>query len=130
MKKHQMLYALLIAVLLTAPLTAFADQPPDMIAEKMATKLVRGVTNTFTSFAEIPKQSILTVREMGAPGYAIGPLKGFGMALYRGFIGVTETFFFMIPQPGYYDPTIEPSYIWEGWESKRETSAAVQEETK
>ncbi len=131
MKKHQMLGALLIVLLLAIPLTAFADQQPEEIAGKMATKFARGVTNTFTCIGEIPKQSILTVRDMGAPGYAIGPLKGIGMTLYRGFIGFTETIFFMVPQPGYYDPTIEPAYVWQGWESKKEvTTPTTQEENK
>jgi putative exosortase-associated protein (TIGR04073 family) len=130
MKKYQMLCALLIVFLLAIPLTAFADQPPDMIAEKMSIKLARGVTNTFTCLAEIPKQSILTVREMGPVGYAIGPLKGVGMTFYRGFIGMTETLFFMVPQPGYYDSMIDPPFVWQGWEPKRDTSATFKEEQK
>src|SRR5690242_11069639 len=103
MKKRQLLSALMLAILLAFPLSAFADQQPEMIVGKMAVKLTRGVTNTFTCIAELPKQSILTVREMGAPGYVVGPLKGIGMTLYRGFIGLTETVFFLVPQPGYYD---------------------------
>lgn len=130
MKNRQMLSAMLFVFLLTAPLVAFADQQPEMIVEKMAVKLTRGVTNTFTSIAELPKQSILTVREMGRPGYVIGPLKGIGMTLYRGFIGMTEAIFFLVPQPGYYDPMIEPTYVWEGWEPKRDTAPALVEEKK
>jgi putative exosortase-associated protein (TIGR04073 family) len=128
MKKHQLLPALLLALMLAAPLAAFADQQPEMIAEKMAVKFTRGVTNAFTSIVELPKQSILTVREMGAPGYVVGPLKGIGMTLYRGFIGMAEAVFFLVPQPGYYDPMIDPPYVWQGWEPKRDTSAPVQEE--
>ncbi len=119
---------LLLAIILSLPLTAHADQPPDMIAEKMAVKFTRGVTNTLTCIAELPKQSILTVREMGGPGYVIGPLKGIGMTLYRGFIGMTEAIFFLVPQPGYYDPMIEPAYVWQGWEPKRETTVPVEQE--
>ena len=130
MKKRQLLSALLLAILLAFPLSAFADQQPDMIVGKMAVKLTRGVTNTFTCIAELPKQSILTVREMGTPGYVIGPLKGIGMTLYRGFIGMTETIFFLVPQPGYYDPMLEPTYVWQGWEPKRETTSMIQEEKK
>lgn len=130
MKKHQLLPALLLVLMLAAPLAAFADQQPEMIAEKMAVKFTRGVTNTFTCIAELPKQSILTVREMGTPGYVIGPLKGLGMTLYRGFIGMAEAVFFLVPQPGYYDPMIDPPYVWQGWEPKRDTSAPVQEENR
>ena len=67
---------LLLAIILVLPLAACADQQPEMIAEKMAVKFTRGVTNTFTCIAELPKQSILTAREMGAPGYVVGPVKG------------------------------------------------------
>lgn len=125
MKRHQLLPALLFVIMLTMPFAACAEQPPEMIAEKMAIKLTRGVTNVFTSIAELPKQTVLTVREMGTPGYVIGPLKGVGMTLYRGFIGMTEAIFFVVPQPGYYDPMIEPTYVWQGWEPKREASANV-----
>ena len=128
MKKALLLSALLFTFALTVPVTAFASQQPEMIAEKMAIKLTRGVANTFTSIAELPKQTILTVRDMGPMGYAIGPLKGIGMTLYRGFIGMAETVFFLVPQPGYYDPMIDPAYVWEGWEPKRDTTQAVSEE--
>ena len=128
MKKRQMLSALLFVFLLATPLIAFSEQQPEMIVEKMAIKLTRGVTNTFTSIAELPKQSILTVREMGTPGYVIGPLKGIGMTLYRGFIGMTEAIFFLVPQPGYYDPMIDPPYVWQGWEPKRVTATVLEEQ--
>jgi putative exosortase-associated protein (TIGR04073 family) len=130
MKKHQLLLALLIAFLLAVPLTAFAEPQPEMVVEKMAVKFSRGITNTFTSIAEIPKQSILTVRDMGAPGYAIGPLKGIGMTLYRGLIGMTEVIFCLVPQPGYYDSMIDPPYVWQGWEPKRDMSATIEDEKK
>ena len=126
MKKIAFVPLLLLAALLIMPLTAAAEQLPETIAEKMSVKLGRGVTNFVTAPAEIPKQIVLTGRDMGAVGYvAIGPLKGIGMTLYRGFIGMVETVFFVVPQPGYYDPTIEPPYVWQGWEPKRDTSPVV-----
>lgn len=128
MKKIAFVPLLLLAALLIMPLTAAAEQLPETIAEKMSVKLARGVTNVVTSPAEIPKQIVLTGHEMGTVGYvAIGPLKGIGMTLYRGFIGMVETIFFAVPQPGYYDSTIEPPYVWQGWEPKRETSPIVTE---
>jgi len=130
MKKHQMLPALLIVFLLAAPLAAVAEQQPELIVEKMAVKFTRGVANTFTSIVELPKQTILTVRDMGAPGYVVGPVKGVGMTLYRGLIGLSEAIFCAVPQPGYYDPMIDPPYVWQGWESKRDTSAPLQVENK
>lgn len=128
MKKALLLSAMLFALACTLPGLALAEQQPEMIAEKMAIKLTRGVANTFTSIVELPKQTVLTVRDMGPAGYVVGPLKGVGMTLYRGFIGLAETVFFLVPQPGYYDPMIDPAYVWEGWEPKRDTTEAVAEE--
>jgi putative exosortase-associated protein (TIGR04073 family) len=131
MKRTAFVPLLLLAVLLVMPLSSYAEQLPESIAEKMAIKFSRGVANTFTGIAELPKQTILTGREMGTLGYVvIGPLKGIGMTFYRTFIGMTETIFFAVPQPGYYDPTIEPAYVWQGWEEKRDTSPVAAESSK
>jgi len=121
MKSNLLLPVLMLAVLSAVPVRA--DQQPEMIAEKMAVKFTRGVANTATCVVELPKQTILTVRDMGGVGYVVGPAKGLIMTLYRGFIGMTEAIFFLVPQPGYYDPMIDPSYVWEGWEPKRDISA-------
>ena len=123
MKTFLLLPAVLLAVVLTVPVPVRADQQPEMIAEKMAVKFTRGLANTATCVVELPKQTILTVRDMGAAGYVVGPAKGVIMTLYRGIIGMTEALFFLVPQPGYYDPMIEPTYVWEGWEPKRDMSA-------
>jgi putative exosortase-associated protein (TIGR04073 family) len=130
MKRTAFVPLLLLAVLLAMPFAASAEQEPEMIAEKMAIKFSRGVANTFTSIVEIPKQTIITGRDMGGIGYVYGPLKGIGMAFYRGIIGMTEAIFFAVPQPGYYDPMITPTYVWEGWEPKRDTSPVVSENGK
>ena len=110
---------LLLCLFTFTPSYAQEAQQPEAIAEKMAFKLVRGVTNLTTSIAEIPKQSYLTIRDRGNVGYVVGPIKGLGMAMYRAIIGATETVFFMVPQPGYYDRIIDPEYVWEGWDEKR-----------
>ena len=131
MKKTLLLSALIIlTIILAKPLAGCADQQPDMILEKMAIKLTRGSANVLTCIVEIPKQSVMTVRELGGIGYLVGPLKGVGMTLYRGFIGMTEAVFFLVPQPGYYDPMLDPPYVWEGWEPKRETTQPLPEESK
>lgn len=127
MKKVLLLSALLSVFVVLAPGLAAAEQQPEMIAEKMAIKFVRGLTNTVTSVVELPKQTILTGRDMGPVGFVIGPIKGVGMTLYRGVIGVVETVFCMVPQPGYYDPMMEPEYVWQGWEPKRDTTKAIEE---
>jgi len=123
MKTNLLLPVVLLAVVLTAPVQVRADQQPEMIAEKMAVKFTRGLANTATCIVEIPKQSMLTVRDIGGAGYVIGPAKGVIMTLYRGIIGMSEALFFFVPQPGYFDPMIDPSYVWEGWEPKRDISA-------
>ena len=131
MKRTAVVPLLLLAVLLMIPLSAYAEPQPEMIVEKMAIKLSRGIANTFTGIAELPKQTMLTGRDMGTIGYVvIGPLKGIGMTVYRTFIGLTETIFFAVPQPGYYDPMIDPTYVWEGWEPKRDTSPIILESSK
>lgn len=132
MKTTLLLSTMLVftAIACLVPITAHADQQPEMIVEKMAVKLTRGVTNVATCIVELPKQSVLTVREMGGAGYIVGPLKGIGMTLYRGVIGIAEAAFFLVPQPGYYDPMIDPPYVWDGWEPKRETSPSLPEEPK
>lgn len=123
------LCTLLFAFLAFAPASFAQDAPkPEFIVEKMAFKLARGVTNFATAIVELPKQSYLTVRDRGDVGYVIGPLKGIGMTIYRGFIGTVETVFFLVPQPGYYDPMIDPEFVWKGWEPRGEPRKAADEE--
>ncbi len=114
------LMLLLLAALCAAP-PAFAQetQRNDVIIEKMSFKLVRGITNAVTCIVELPKQIYLSARDRGAVGYAIGPVKGVGMTIYRAISGVSETAFFMVPQPGYYDSMIDPDFVWKGWEETR-----------
>lgn len=128
MKKVLLIVALLSAFATVTPGLATADQQPEMIAEKMAVKLTRGVTNAVTSIVELPKQTILTGRDMGPVGYIVGPIKGVGMTLYRGVVGVVEAVFCMVPQPGYYDPMMDPEFVWQGWEPKRDTTRVAVEE--
>lgn len=119
MRTKTALLSLLLMMMFATASFGYEGQQPEAIAEKMAFKLVRGVANVATSIVEVPKQSYLTVRDRGNVGYVVGPIKGVGMALYRFVVGVTETVFFLVPQPGYYDPMLEPEYVWQGWEQKR-----------
>ena len=119
MRAKMTLLSLLLLMLCATTCFALEGQQPEAVAEKMAFKLVRGVANVTTSIVEIPKQSYLMVRDRGKIGYLVGPLKGMGMAFYRLFAGVTETVFFAVPQPGYYDSMIYPEYVWQGWQEKR-----------
>lgn len=106
---------LFLLFLAASPLPA-AEQKPEAIAEKMAFKLVRGVTNVVTSPVEIPKQTVMTLRRHGAVGIIVGPVKGLGMMLYRGVMGITETVLFPVPQPGYYEPMVDPEFVWQEWD--------------
>ncbi len=109
----------LMMLTFAAPCLAIEAQKPEAIADKMAFKFARGLTNVATAIVEIPKQSYLTVRDRGNVGYVVGPLKGLGMTFYRGLVGAVETIFFMVPQPGYYDPMIDPDFVWKGWDELR-----------
>ncbi len=115
----------LLVLMTMGPVFAQEAQKPEAVTEKMAFKLARGVTNVATAIVELPKQSYLTVRDRGAVGYVIGPLKGLGMTFYRAVIGTVETVFFLVPQPGYYDPMIDPEYVWRGWEERRTETVKV-----
>ena len=128
MRRSAMIVPLLVLFCFTVPSFAQETLRSDAVVEKMAFKLVRGLTNVGTSIVEIPKQSYLMVRDRGKIGYVVGPLKGFGMGFYRALIGSVETIFFMVPQPGYYDPIIDPEYVWNGWETQRAEPAVVQEQ--
>lgn len=122
--------ALLLFTSIFTPAFALEAPKPESIAEKMSFKLVRGVTNFATAIVELPKQTYLTGRTHGPIGYVVGPIKGVGMVLYRGFIGMSETIFFMVPQPGYYDPMIDPEFVWQGWEELRADPSGKASEVK
>jgi putative exosortase-associated protein (TIGR04073 family) len=119
---------LVLLLAFASPALAQEVQKPESVVEKMVFKFTRGIANVVTSPMEIPKQSYLTVRDRGAIGYLIGPLKGIMMTSYRAVIGGVETVFFLVPQPGYYDPMVDPDYVWNGWEEKRAKSLAEMEE--
>ena len=123
MRSAVWLLSLFMIVTASTPVLAQEPERSDVIIGKMSFKLVRGVTNAATCIVELPKQTYLSARDGGASGYAIGPLKGIGMTLYRAFIGVTETVLFMVPQPGYYDSMINPDFVWKGWEEPRPDSS-------
>ena len=115
MRGYIALFSFLLFLGFVNPGFAQESPKPETIVGKMAFKFARGITNVATSIVELPKQSYLSVRDQGGVGYVIGPLKGLGMTCYRAFIGTVETVFFMVPQPGYYDPMVDPDYVWDGW---------------
>ena len=109
---------LFLLLCFTAP--AFAvEQKPEIIVDRMVVKLVRGITNVATCVLELPKQTYRSIRDRGATGVIIGPAKGTVMVFYRAFIGTAETVFFLVPAPGYYDPMIDPEFVWNEWGTSR-----------
>lgn len=84
------------------------------IVDGMAAKGVRGAANLVTGWAEFPKQIYVTGEEGGwLRGAVIGPFKGIGMALIRTVSGAGELMTFFVAYPGYYDPWIEPRFVWQ-----------------
>lgn len=84
------------------------------IVDAMAAKGVRGAANLVTGWAEIPKQVYVTGEQGGwLRGAVIGPFKGIGMALVRTVSGAGELVTFFVAYPGYYDPWIEPRFVWQ-----------------
>lgn len=115
------IFALTAFILIGAASVSSAEEikKPESIIGSMMTKLVRGVTNVATCVAEVPKQTYKTVHTDGASGYVVGPLKGVGMTFYRGILGAAEAVFFVVPQPGYYDPMVDPEFVWQDWHTGR-----------
>lgn len=84
------------------------------VVDGMANKFARGVANTATGWLELPKQIAVTVQEEGpAKGLLVGPLKGVGMTLVRTLGGAGEALTFFVAWPGFFDPFIDPPYVWE-----------------
>lgn len=113
------LAGLLACLTAAAPATAGAYRNIDTassqdIVDSMAAKGVRGAANLVTGWAEIPKQIYVTGEEGGwLRGAVVGPFKGIGMALVRTVSGAGELATFFIAYPGYYDPWIEPRFVWQ-----------------
>ena len=118
MKK--VLFAAALLLMLAVSANAAEEQRPESITGKMAVKFGRGVVNITTAVVEIPKQTVVMGRDMGAVGYVVGPFSGIVMTVYRAIIGTAETVFFAVPAPGYYDEMIDPEFVWQGWEPKNQ----------
>ncbi len=90
------------------------DSSAQEVVDGMANKFARGVANTATGWLELPKQVYVTWQEDGpAKGVLIGPLKGVGMTIVRTLAGVGEAATFFVAWPGFFDPYVDPPYVWE-----------------
>ncbi|BDV41377.1 hypothetical protein GURASL_03000 [Geotalea uraniireducens] len=84
------------------------------VVDGMANKAARGISNTTTGWVELPKQVYVTWQEEGpVKGLLVGPLKGIGMTIARTLAGVGELATFFIAYPGFFDPYIDPPYVWQ-----------------
>ena len=98
------------------------NSSPQDIVEGMATKGVRGAANILTGWVEIPKQIYVTGKDTGwLRGSIIGPLKGIGMTVVRTVSGAGELLTFFVAYPGFYDPWIEPRFVWMKESSDRDS---------
>ena len=80
----------------------------------MSTKASRGLINVATGWLELPRQIHATYKEHGAvQGCLVGPFKGLGMMVVRTFSGALEFTTFYLAFPGFYDPYLEPRYVWD-----------------
>ena len=94
--------------------TSLEDASPQQVVNGMANKLVRGVANLGTGWLEFPKQIYLTCQEEGvAKGATVGPIKGIGMTIVRTAVGAGEALSFFVSYPGFFDPIVDPSYVWQ-----------------
>lgn len=106
MKKIFKTFVMLIALLVFWQNVSLADNPIE--------KLGRGLANTATGWIEV----FTTVkRHSEEHGYAAGLLfglpVGIGRALWRTSVGVYETVTFPVPLPRYYEPIMEPEFVFE-----------------
>jgi putative exosortase-associated protein (TIGR04073 family) len=113
------------AVLLFGALDARADArirefkpyegaPVEGYVNHMGNKFARGIVNVCTGIGEVPRQMALTTNDQGpVQGATVGLFKGLLMGSVRTVIGGVEALMFMVPAPGYYDPILDPAYVWQ-----------------
>jgi putative exosortase-associated protein (TIGR04073 family) len=104
--KKIVLAVILSALIVSAAQPAFCAGPLE--------KLGRGVSNIFTSPAEIPYRMTKSFNNSRFPEAAIlGFSEGVAMMCFRLFIGVSEVLTFPVPVPEKYAPVItDPEYLW------------------
>lgn len=91
---------------------------PQALAQDPIHKMGRGVVNVLTGWLELPKQLHLGSQEDNpAAGLGMGLMKGAGLTLLRGGMGLFEAVTFPVPYPkGFASPYEQmelPDYAWE-----------------
>ena len=90
------------------------DASADEIVSGMSGKAARGLVNVATGWLEFPRQIYSNYQDHGAvQGCLVGPFMGIGMMVARTAAGVLELFTFYLAYPGFYDPYLEPQYVWD-----------------
>lgn len=91
------------------------DMPQSTRAEKMLTKLGRGLSNIMLGWAEIPLSVDKSIKDGRSFGYMIGvaPVLGVAKATMRTSTGVYETVSFPFSSRVVnYEPILEPEFIF------------------
>ena len=113
------LLCLVLLVLVAAPARAdhyrsVDDASAEEVVSGMSDKATRGLVNVATGWLEFPRQIYATYQDHGAvQGCLVGPFMGIGMMMTRTVAGVLEFATFYLAFPGFYDPYLEPRYVWD-----------------
>lgn len=102
-----------LAIILFTATTAWADQYPDRVMDKLG----NGLANAATGVAEIPKTiTIVGNRDGVIHGMTVGFLTGIANAVGRSLSGAFDIATFLVPT----SPFVKPNYIWDDY--NRETT--------
>ena len=109
-KRVACLSAIVMGLTLSAMPQAWAQDPIH--------KMGRGVVNVLTGWIELPKQMHLGSQEQNPiTGLGRGLLKGAGLTVLRGGVGLYEALTFPFPYPKAFSSPYEqmelPDYAWE-----------------
>ena len=104
--------------IMVAMLTGMVWSSPSTWAQDPIHKAGRGLTNLLTGWIEIPKQIHLGIQEHNPlTGAGKGMLKGAGLTLLRGGLGLYEAVTFPLPYPKAFASPYESlelhDYAWE-----------------
>ena len=91
---------------------------PQAWAQDPIHKMGRGVVNVLTGWIELPKQIHLgSQAENPVTGFGWGLVKGAGLTVLRGGVGIYEALTFPLPYPKHFASPYEqmemPDYAWE-----------------
>ena len=109
-KRMGLVLAVAGAIIVASSSVAWAQDPIH--------KMGRGIVNVLTGWIEVPKQLHLGSQESNPiTGIGAGLLKGAGLTVLRGGVGIFEALTFPIPYPkdfaSPYEEMALPDYAWE-----------------